>query len=129
MNEIKLAKHDEGEDNFNQLWIAQLMHFYQSLFWLYHEKSSIAMAKPDTHYIEIPAHGNGVDVLRKDDDSIAAFIGGMAALELTLVDDLFKLAGGDGIPRQTDDDGDLLPIDVQHIKAEFQKLLEQHHGN
>jgi hypothetical protein len=125
--EIELAENPDGSENqtgddLEQMRTGIQLYQYQQLFWRAFAKGR----NPEDWTIKVS--GFGVDLDCKDGSM--AIMGHRASTELILhgamllLDDIFKLLGGDGIPRDVDETGDALPLDIEKVKSEIRRLVE-----
>lgn len=126
--EIELAENPDGSENvgkddMEQMHTAITLYQYQQLFWLAFAKSRQAINPEDW---TIKVSGFGVDLDCKNGSMSFMGHGGCSDLILhgwmLLLDDIFKMLGGDGIPRDVDEDGNALPLDIEKIKSEIKRL-------
>lgn len=128
--EIELAENPDGSepiagDELSQMQTAIELYAYQQLFWLSFAKSRNE-CNPQNWTVKVS--GFGVDLDCKDGS--LAFMGHRSSTQMIargwmlLLDDIIKMLGGDGIPRDVDEDGNALPLDIEKVKTEIKRLAE-----
>lgn len=126
--DIELAENPDGSENqagdeLEQMRTAIQLYQYQQLFWLAFAKGK-QFSPPEDWTVKVS--GFGIDLDCKNGSM--AFMGHRASTELIvhgamlLLDDIFKMLGGDGIPRDVDENGNALPLDIEKVKAEIKRL-------
>lgn len=120
-----IAPENQSADEFKQMVTVRELYIYQQLFWLAMSQR-VNETNPEDWTVKVS--GIGVDLESKSGSAV--WMGHWSSTQTILhgmtifLDDIFKMLGGTGIPRDLDENGDALPLDVEKVKAEIKRLVE-----